>query len=412
MEQGCIVIAPNLDILGSNKRVAERLNVPSEMVSVGKSFVKIIELAANRGDYGPGDPEEQVRERLASARSQKAHSFDRHQPDGTVLAVRAQPMQGGGTVLTYTDITELRRLENELRMTQESYQLAIAGSQSGIWDWDLQQNTMSLSPRYADILSIDPGAVGETPAWWRSQIHPDDIDQFDDGIQNHLAGRTDVYVAEYRVRNTDGDFRWIGDRGRALRDDNSDPYRMAGSVDDISDRKNAELKLRELALTDPLTGAANRRRFMELASKEIYRANRYQSPVAIALFDLDHFKAINDTYGHDIGDRCLCRFVELIGTTVRQSDLLARHGGEEFTLMLPQTGLDQATALCDRMREQVAGMPVDGVYTTSPTGGAITVSAGVVGHRPGDTIEMILKRADEALYKAKESGRNRVVAAA
>jgi diguanylate cyclase (GGDEF)-like protein len=168
---------------------------------------------------------------------------------------------------------------------------------------------------------------------------------------------------------------------------------------------NAELL--RLARTDALTGVSNRRHFFEQITEEMARMRRYHHHAAIFMLDLDHFKRLNDGYGHDVGDRALVETAAAVRGTLRAHDLFGRLGGEEFAGFLPETELAQAVTVCERLRELIAAIRL-------PTGGEpvrITASIGVVAvDTDNESVEMALKRADQAMYSAKQSGRNRVVA--
>jgi diguanylate cyclase (GGDEF)-like protein/PAS domain S-box-containing protein len=175
-------------------------------------------------------------------------------------------------------------------------------------------------------------------------------------------------------------------------------------VIDITNRKEMEANLQKLAGTDPLTGLANRARFSALAADEIRRAQRYGRPLAVVMLDIDYFKGINDTYGHGVGDMALQAFAGLCRGMVREPDLVARLGGEEFALLLPETDRAGGLALAERLRAAVAAMRLAELPL------AMTVSAGVADVGPGeDAVDAALARADEALYEAKRAGRNRSV---
>ncbi len=173
------------------------------------------------------------------------------------------------------------------------------------------------------------------------------------------------------------------------------------------DAANQELRL--LSVTDGLTRAYNHRHFQERLRTEYARASRHGEPLACVMIDLDHFKRINDTYGHPIGDRVLVWLVGILKDGVRSEDLVARYGGEEFVLLLPNTDATRARNLAERLRKRIASEPVplaegDGRLR-------VTVSMGVADYRPGEvdrTPDELLKAADEALYRAKAHGRNRV----
>ena len=172
-------------------------------------------------------------------------------------------------------------------------------------------------------------------------------------------------------------------------------------------KERADRATHELATTDSLTGVYNRRTFKELADPLLSRARRASTPAALLLLDIDHFKRVNDTYGHLAGDAVLARFAGLVRSCLRKEDVLARYGGEEFVVMLPGTSRIEASALAERIRDEVSRMPLHGGSDTA----AVTVSVGVSGETGEQLplLEVLLGRADEALYTAKAEGRNRVV---
>jgi len=174
---------------------------------------------------------------------------------------------------------------------------------------------------------------------------------------------------------------------------------------DITERKSFEDKLRRLATTDSLTNIWNRRHFRYLAKRELDRTTRYGGELAIMMIDLDHFKKINDTYGHAVGDKALNMVATVCRETLRRIDIFARYGGEEFVIALPETPLEQALQVAKRLRRTLMGTPI----TTETKTLYITVSIGltVTGLESVD-LNTLLKQVDEALYKAKDNGRNRV----
>lgn len=164
---------------------------------------------------------------------------------------------------------------------------------------------------------------------------------------------------------------------------------------------------RELATRDELTGLPNRRAMQDLMGLEHRRSLRSGRPMLLAQLDIDHFKRINDAHGHATGDRALQAFASVVRASVRDTDVLARWGGEEFVLLLSETRLDDARDLVERLRQAVATMEIphtEGVLR-------MTVSVGLAMHLPGDTVDLTLERADQALYTAKSLGRNRIAVA-
>ena len=174
---------------------------------------------------------------------------------------------------------------------------------------------------------------------------------------------------------------------------------------EIAERQKAQAQLLELATTDSLTGLHNRRYFMESASQELERARRYQTPLSLLLLDADHFKSVNDRYGHPVGDQAL-QALAIIGRRVlREVDLFARIGGEEFAILLPQTDHAAARNVAERLRQAIIDQPI----ATEDGPLRLTVSLGLasLGSAPAD-LDELLRRADVALYQAKQNGRNRV----
>lgn len=225
------------------------------------------------------------------------------------------------------------------------------------------------------------------------------------GILDQIIAEPDQpHIHEFRAISRNGDMRWLETHSHAVMDDAGQVTGVVSAIRDVSKRKAHEERLAHAALTDPLTGLANRRGLdAELTA-------RLASGVGgcLALFDLDHFKRVNDTFGHAIGDEVLRRFAALARASVRDQDLVARLGGEEFAVVLPDISMNQATFVCDRLRRAIgdAGMRVNDQLI------ALTVSGGVASFGRDQTAEMVLRAADEALYRAKHAGRDQVALAA
>lgn len=178
-------------------------------------------------------------------------------------------------------------------------------------------------------------------------------------------------------------------------------------IRDIGQRKKHEKRLQVLATTDPLTGVLNRRSFMDKLRYEVTRARRYRQTLSFLLIDVDDFKKFNDSYGHDVGDKVLTTFSGATRDLLRESDSIGRLGGEEFAVLLPQTGLEQGSAVADRIRRAAAGATVDTLQ--GPL--RFTVSIGIAeAYGAALVAESLLKRADGAMYKAKRQGKNRIEA--
>lgn len=171
---------------------------------------------------------------------------------------------------------------------------------------------------------------------------------------------------------------------------------------EMAERKVAIEELEKQAITDPLTSLFNRRKFNEILAYEVERNQRYKSGLSLIMCDIDHFKIINDKFGHDVGDEALKTFSDKISKNIREVDIFARWGGEEFMILMPNVTINNARSVAEKLRKTIES-------TRIKKAGNMTVSFGVTHFNDGDTPESFVKRVDEALYKAKESGRNTVV---
>ena len=211
---------------------------------------------------------------------------------------------------------------------------------------------------------------------------------------NPLRGRRDACIG-WAVVGRD-----VTDVNRRRREAERTAVRLREQLQTI---ESLQANLAEQAVRDVLTGLHNRRYLMDQLTSEVSRASR-DTPLSLAIVDLDHFKQVNDTYGHGGGDEVLVSVAQLLGTAVRPHDIVARYGGEEFVIVFSGAGADAAWSRIDSLRERLASsdITVDGHHLS------VSFSAGVSELRPGDTIEDLLHQADEALYEAKRRGRNRV----
>lgn len=213
----------------------------------------------------------------------------------------------------------------------------------------------------------------------------------------------DIREAEIKMKTSAGQ-EFMAEFSAIKMEYNGEPSILV-ALNDISERKSLEAELVKQASTDSLTGIGNRRHFMTQAESEMIRARRFGRPLSVMMLDVDHFKPINDRFGHAVGDAVLQAIVRRALDSLRASDQIGRLGGEEFAALLPETNLAAAAIVADRLRQHLAERPL----IVSGKAVPCTISIGVAEMREGDvSIDELLHRADEALYKAKESGRNRV----
>ncbi len=209
--------------------------------------------------------------------------------------------------------------------------------------------------------------------------------------------------AEGWVPMLHGDPRYLVIDAVPICDETDELLVVVETIQDISDRKKLEDELANLASTDALTGVLNRHRFKEVILSEITRAKRYGNSLSLIMFDLDFFKNINDTYGHNTGDMVLRQAAQIIQENIRETDVVARWGGEEFLVLCPESSKEEAIQIADKLRLMVERYSFEEVQ-------GITMSCGVTDFQDEDTMDIFINRADEALYLAKEQGRNTVVA--
>lgn len=210
------------------------------------------------------------------------------------------------------------------------------------------------------------------------------------------SGKT--WHGELKNRTKSGGEYWVEEDIVPIKDDNDKIISYMSISRDITAKKEIE----KLSITDQLTGVYNRRKFDNSLEEEVQRARRYSEELALIMIDMDHFKDVNDTYGHQVGDDVLIVTAKLISEHVRNVDIVGRYGGEEFVVICPNIGLEQAVVVAEKLRAEIQKHEFDAVGTK-------TISLGVAEFTEGDTPDDLVKKADTALYKAKEEGRNRVV---
>ena len=299
--------------------------------------------------------------------------------------------------------------EYALRESEDRLNLAIKGADMGLWDWHIKSGKMTCSDKCREILGYELYELADTYAQWLELIHPEDRQRVESALFEHASGSTSTFRSEHRVRKKNRDWIWVYASGKVTdRNSLGEATRAVGIQFDISDRKMFEQQLQNLADTDALTGLLNCRKFFELAEQEFDRAVRYSLPLSIVIFDIDHFKMVNDQYGHLIGDKVLYQLAQLCITSIRDIDVLARYGGEEFVILLPHTNQKEGVVSAERVREAIA----QNIFNVEGDNIQLTISMGVATNSEQQTpnIDLLINRADKALYQSKHVGRNKVSA--
>jgi len=306
-------------------------------------------------------------------------------------------------------LQQVERIQKELLISQERFALAARGSNDGLWDWDLGRQSVFYSARWRTIAGLPDFAGDDTPEFWLSRVHPNDSPSVKAAIEHHLNGRNEHLECEHRLRRPDGKYVWVLCRGATVRDASGTPCRLAGSLTDISRRKEIEDQLRHGAYYDRLTGLPNRALLKECLERSLQRVRENPaSSFALLFIGFDRFKMVNDSLGHMAGDQLLMKIATRLTSlvSVRQGHTLARLGGDEFVLMV-ETVEDErdAAALAQSIHDVLeAPFEIQGqvMHTTASIGIA-------VGNESYVSADEVLRDADTAMYHAKSGGRARHV---
>ena len=297
---------------------------------------------------------------------------------------------------------ERERTEHALRQSEQRYSLAVAGANDGIWDWDLVDNTVHFSARWKAIVGYSEREMADRIEEWFDRIDKRDREHFDDALNQHVEGATKHFECEYRLIARGDETRWVLSRGLAVRDERGQALRIAGSMTDITRRKQTEARLLHEAMHDALTGLPNRNLFIDRLDLALRRFHRDPTRMfAVLFFDLDRFKHVNDSLGHAVGDELLAQIAGRLNSCLRPGDTLARLGGDEFGIVLNDIdGPTDAIYVVERLQEALSReveIETHTVYTSASIGIAISSEA----YRTSDEI---VRDADIAMYRAKNSG--------
>jgi PAS domain S-box/diguanylate cyclase (GGDEF) domain len=362
---------------------------PEDKAAIEQSIARSLE---TEGEY---DLEHRVM--LPSGRIKYVHGAGRVDYDP-----KGRPTGLFGTV---QDITDRKAAERKLQSFAERIALASDAGGVGIWEWNLATDELTWDQRMYGLYAVKADEFSGLYEAWTARLHPDDRDMVETSLKEALDADKEWHC-RFRVRLPDGDVRHVQAAARAVRDTRGRLDRVFGINLNVTESVLAQSQLEQLAHHDSLTGLLNRGRFMELAAQELERVRRYPHHVSLIMFDADRFKVVNDTYGHGVGDLVLKRIADTACAALRDVDILGRLGGEEFAVLLPETDMEGALLVAERIR---ASIEAESVLLEQGDRVRFTVSLGVAGNSPGGLpLDNLLQAADKALYKAKENGRNRV----
>jgi len=312
------------------------------------------------------------------------------------------------------EIAYLKRLNKELinRIYEDDFSKFPWLGNLGQWFWDCSQNIVTFNPLKASALGY---SQDEIPAeagfeFFTEKLHPEDYDTVMDEMRAHLKGLVPVWEVKYRIQAKDGSWKVFYDRGKVTQwSADHKPLFLVGNVFDVTDDENQKRELlqkstfwRAQAEIDSLTNLYTRAALDEKLSSIHQYSLLNQKNYSILLLDIDHFKNVNDTYGHLVGDQVLNRIGPVLRSNIREVDIAARYGGEEFLIVFPDLGSENAKKIGERIQQSLKN-------TAFPIEHVLTISAGIASNHETQDMMELLELADGRLYRAKNTGRNRII---
>ncbi len=317
---------------------------------------------------------------------------------------RRDPDRPGIVIGIVQDVTELRAIERNAQAARERFRVAFENAPVG----------MTIAMADGRVLQVND-SMCEITGYTREELltmnlatitHPEELGERTQLDEQLLSGEIDSYIRDGRLLRANGEAVWVSRHVRMLRDEDGNPLQTLTHFVDITERRTMERELRHMADHDPLTGLLNRRGLETELERHVTHVNRYGDRGALLVLDLDHFKAVNDTLGHEAGDRLIVNVATLLRGRLRSSDAVARLGGDEFAILLPDANAEVAQHVAEQI---VADIHANAVVEQGQTSRHVTASIGVTMFTQGqDNSEAVLVDADLAMYDAKEAGRDQV----
>mgnify|MGYP000873108184 FL=1 len=297
---------------------------------------------------------------------------------------------------------ELQTNREALRLSRERYRLAMEGSEGGIWDWDFGEKKIFISTRGRNMIDLSHTQTTFNYEVIMDQVYPEDLSLTIDVLKSHLQQRTPYFRVEQRMKTKTGEYQWFNIRGKAIFDTAGQPLRMAGSITNIQEHKQAEAKIKYMAYYDELTGLPNRALFFIKLREALEQREKTNGFVGIFFLDIDTFKAVNDSIGHQYGDQLLQRIAILL-KTYTGTDLCARVGGDGFIIIRSdlQSKEDAITIAQDIIHafDQPFSLQEREIY--------LSISMGIaVAPEDGTDADTLFKNADSVMYSLKKAGQN------
>jgi len=307
------------------------------------------------------------------------------------------------------DIIERQHAEAALKESEQRFRSIFENAAIGIAQISIEGRYLQINEAFCRIIGYSAAEVLSEDFTFQQITYSGDTEADCRMLEDLLSGKEESYSLEKRYIRKDGSVAWVHLSIFLVRDEANTPMYLISAGQDITDRKALQLEVERQAQVDYLTGLSNRRHFIEEGEAELARALRYKKPLSLMMLDIDFFKLVNDTHGHKAGDIVLQKVSLLCRETLREVDIIGRLGGEEFAILLPETMLEKALEVAERVRQLIAETEI-ALETGLPL--HVTVSIGVATLKGKEiNIDTLLHQADEALYEAKRTGRNKVCVA-
>lgn len=417
MKDGVIVLDANKRIVDVNPAVQRLIGVSDS--AIGRSSIEVLNACLHLEQVGDITSSSLIDVRVSE-----------NPPRDVELQI--SPLSDtqqkiSGHLLILHEITERKQLEVEREKANIRLRtLSAAIEQSPVTTviTDLSGNIVFVNPRFTETTGYTAEeAIGSNPRILKTEFKPSA--EYKELWDTILSGQSWHGVFHNKKKN--GDLYWESATISPVKDEKGAVTHFLAVKEDITDRKSAEAELRraqddleaahrelqqsfareqQLARMDDQTGINNHRFLMQLAEREFNVAMRYRQSFSMMFFDVDHFKQVNDTFGHEMGDQALKMTIKTVCTCLRSADLIGRYGGDEFVILLPHTSAEDALPLAERIHAGLAGLQLD--TENGPLSLTISIGLAQLDHdtAQADTVECILRRADQALYAAKQAGRN------
>lgn len=394
---GIALFDKDLQLVLHNREALRLLDLPEELTAQSPvSLESILRFDALRGEYGPGDPETLVGKLIARVRKPIVRHHERTLPNGRTLDIHGIPLAGGGFVSICTDITERRSSAEREQLAQKVF----IHSPAGVIFTDNAHRVLSVNPATGQITGYEPcELIGHTVFGLINPTPP----ETPESLQEYIAQRGS-WNGELEITSKTGENIPVSVRATRVDDRHaSAPSNYIWILADITERRQAEAQMRHIAQHDALTGLPNRLALLMRLGQLLPDARRHQWSMAVMFIDLDHFKIINDTLGHQVGDEMLREVACRLSAAVRETDYVARLGGDEFIVILPAIAMPADAAIIANKIIATLSLPIQAEGHELHTSPSIGISIFPDDGTDGDSI---LKNADTAMYHAKAAGRN------